>query len=47
MPENSPYPDCVKYHPENNSTLFAVTDEVGELVAVHEVFLDADAKEIG
>lgn len=47
MPENSPCPDCVRHHPENNSTLFAVTNDDGELVAVHEVFLSSDAREIG
>ena len=47
MTEDSPYPDCVRFHPENNSTLFAVTNDSGEVVAVHEVFLDDDAQEIG
>ncbi len=42
-----PQPECVKYHRENNSTVFAVTNDDGEIVAVHEVFLDDDAREIG
>ncbi|KAJ8139037.1 hypothetical protein OY671_007750, partial [Metschnikowia pulcherrima] len=45
--ENSPYPDCVKYHAENNSTIFAVTNDDGEVVAVHEVFSSSDAREVG
>lgn len=40
-------PACVRYHPERNSTLFAVTDDTGEVVAIHEVFLDAQSREIG
>lgn len=45
--ESSSYPDCVRYHPENNSTIFAVTNDDGDVVAVHEVFLSSDAREIG
>ena len=47
MPENDRYPECVRYHRENNSTLFAVTNDDGEVVAVHEVFLDEEAQAIG
>lgn len=47
MHEGKGYPDCVRYHPGHNSTVFAVTDEKGAVVAVHEVFLDREAKEIG
>jgi hypothetical protein len=47
MPENTRYPDCVRYLAENNSTLFAITNDDGEVVAVHEVFLDDKAQEIG
>jgi len=46
MPKG-PYPDCVRYNRENNSTLFAVTNDDGDVVAVHEVFLDDKAREIG
>lgn len=41
------FPDCIRYNPDNNSTLFAVTDEAGDVVAVHEVYLDEQAREIG
>lgn len=47
MPESDPFPDCVRYLPENNSTIFAVNNDDGEVVAVHEVFLDDQAREIG
>lgn len=47
MPQDSLYPNCVRYSPENNSTLFAVTNDNGAVVAVHEVFLGPDAREIG
>lgn len=47
MPGERPYPDCVRHDPENNSMLFAVTDDDGDVVAVHEVFLDADGRETG
>ncbi|MCY1708818.1 hypothetical protein [Pannonibacter sp. SL95] len=47
MPESNRYPDCVRFNPKNNSTVFSVTDENGEIVAVHEVFLNQEAKEIG
>ncbi|NKL24198.1 hypothetical protein [Rhizobium leguminosarum] len=47
MKNEKAYPDCVKYHSKHNSTVFAVTDDGGHVVAVHEVFLDRDAKEIG
>ena len=41
------HPDCIRYNDKNNSALFAVTDERGEVVAVHEVFLNKNAEEIG
>lgn len=47
MSTENAYPDCVRYYEKNNSTLFAVTDESGDLVAVHEVFLDKNSNEIG
>lgn len=47
MPDSTPYPECVRYNADNNSTIFAVTDDGGDVVAVHEVFLDANAAEIG
>ena len=47
MPKKDPYPECVRYNRENNSTVFAVTNDDGEVVAVHEVFLDDEAREIG
>ncbi|MCJ8510299.1 hypothetical protein MUU53_20645 [Rhizobium lemnae] len=47
MNKGKSYPDCVRYHEKNNSTVFAVTDQQGDVVAVHEVFLDKNAKEIG
>jgi len=47
MPQDSPYPNCIRYSAEKNSTLFAVTNDNGEVVAVHEVFLSQDAREIG
>lgn len=47
MSDENNYPDCIRYHPESNSTMFAVTDEHGDVVAVHQVFLDKNAQEIG
>ena len=47
MGDGGEYPDCVRYHAEHNSTIFAVTNEAGEVVAVHEVFLDRSANENG
>lgn len=47
MHKDKAYPNCVRYHAEHNSTVFAVTDKKGDVVAVHEVFLDHNAKEVG
>ena len=41
------YPDCMRFHPGNNSLLFVLTDEGNAVVAAHEVLLSKDAKEIG
>lgn len=47
MTNESDYPEFVRYNEKQNSAMFAVTDDDGDVVAVHEVFLDKNAKEIG
>jgi len=47
MTSGTSYPDCVRFDAENKSVVFAVTNDDGEVIAVHEVFLGDDDQEIG